>query len=183
MSGVKKLKVADDFLFYDENEYNPSNPQEDMKDLQRLQILRGRFLHYTSIIETIIKQKCRGSLPDGIHTLRYMIRYFIAELEKDSKIDQQDIKKLKIDLKKIDPQRDKWAHSLVWYKDRSGKPDRANNLIGTLKPSSLRSYFDSINQRFTDIFNFLEKYDLIKINGKKFKKYQVDDSQYNPYLV
>ncbi len=170
--------MADDFIIYNEEDYPSAQLEEDKKDFQRVQILRGRFIHYMSLLEIVMKEYC--DMEGSMLTIREILPMFIDDLKEKLNINETELKKFKKDIEKISHQRDKWAHAIVWYKKRKNK-DTSNNFIGADTP--LTKYFDAINQRFKEIFDFLKKYDLIKLkNDKKISPYQIDDSKYNPII-
>ncbi len=170
--------MADDFIIYNEDEYPSTQLEEDKKDFQRVQILRGRFIHYMSLLEIIMKEYC--DMEGSMLTIRDILPMFIDDLKEKLNVDEAKLKKFKKNIEKISHQRDKWAHAIIWYKKRKNR-DVPNNFIGADTP--LTKYFDAINQRFKEIFDFLTEYNLINLkNNKKISSYQVDDGKYDPVI-
>lgn len=171
--------MADDFIIYFAKGYPPSQLEKDKKDFQRVHILRGRFIHYMSLLEFIMKEYC-GKTESKL-TVKKIFPTFIDNLKKNNDIDEKKITRFKKNIERINAQRDKWAHSLIWYKKRNNT-GVANNYLGA--KTSLNAYFGSINKRFEEIFSFLHSFNLISPkSGKKTAFYQVDDSKYDPKIT
>ncbi len=172
------VKMADDFLIYNEEEYPLSQLEEDKKDFQRVQILRGRFIHYMSLLELIMKEYCE--LDGSNLNLREVLPLFIDELKENFPVQDDELKKFRKNIEKINHQRNKWAHAIIWYKKRKVK-DTPNNFLGG--NTNLNKYFDKIIERFNEIFKFLNRYSLIKLKGeKKLFSYSIRDDLYNPVI-
>lgn len=149
-----------DFLIH--RNLSKEQEQDEIKDIQDLHILRGRLLHYTSIIERIMKEYC--GLANSRKTFGQIKPDFIKMLSKngfDKKLGFDEFLKA---LKNIKPERDAWAHGFVHYEPRA-ESEKANNFLTLNKTASLTNYFDSINKDFTTIINWLMNNGLWKING------------------
>ena len=75
--------MADDFLIF---KGNISDKSKESDDLQTIHIYRGRFLHWMSIIETIMKEYCQIQSKMMYGQLKYK---FICKLKEDFKIDEE----------------------------------------------------------------------------------------------
>ena len=73
--------------------YPPSQFDEDKKDFQRVQILRGRFIHYMSLLELIMKEYC--DLEGSNLTLREILPIFIDDLKENLSVQDDELKKFR----------------------------------------------------------------------------------------
>jgi len=161
--------MADDFLIF---KGNISDKSKESDDLQTIHIYRGRFLHWMSIIETIMKEYCQIQSKMMYGQLKYK---FICKLKEDFKIDEEFDKFVKA-LIEINPERNIWAHGIVFYEERKEDGLANNSILLNDKTTSLKKYFDDINDYFSVIINWLEKNNLWKL--KDFNS--LDKFQRNP---
>jgi len=133
------------------------------KDLVELHTIRGRLLHYHSLIERIMKEYC--NVPITRHVEQSEIeRRFIRKLRQDG-FNQEEIKKLKKALNRLRKKRNDWGHGFVFYKKRIN--EKTNNFIvnqGRIK-KVCPPYFDKINSDLSFIFDWFRKNNLMEIEG------------------
>jgi len=150
--------MADDFLI---TKNNVSDKNKEFNDIQTIHIYRGRFLHWMSIIEKIMKEYCQIQSKMMYGQLKYK---FICKLKEDFKTDEEFDNFAKA-LIKINPDRNIWAHGIVFYEERKEDGLANNSIELNDKIISLKKYFDDINSYFTTIINWLQKNNLWKLNN------------------
>ena len=143
---------------------------QEIKDLKEVHILRGRFLHYMSIIERIMKEYC--SLLAEKKTYGQIKPIFIQKL-KDNKYDEKEGFQSFVEaLEEINPDRNSWAHGFVFYdKRKENKPNNHINLNDELKQIT-PPYFEDINKSFTMIIRWLQKNNFWEIKGYAISEYE-----------
>ena len=141
--------MVDDFLI-SEGDISLSQSDEE-KDLRDVHILRGRFLHWTSIIERIMKEYCNELRSKK--TYGQLKEIFIKKLTENNLNDTSKFYEFVKALNDINPDRNSWAHGFIFYKPRTnGKPNNHLNLsddINSIQPP----YFDEISKSFTIIID------------------------------
>jgi len=110
----KDNKMADDFLI---TKNNVSNKNKEFDDLQIIHIYRGRFLHWMSIIEKIMKEYCQIQSKMMYGQLKYK---FICRLKEEFKVDEEFDKFAKA-LIEINPERNIWAHGIVFFMKKENR--------------------------------------------------------------
>jgi len=160
-------KMASDFLITKDN---VSDKNKESDDLQSIHIYRGRFLHWMSIIEKIMKEYCQIQSKMMYGQLKYK---FICKLKEDFRVDEEFDKFAKA-LIKINSERNIWAHGIVFYEERKENGFANNSILLNDKTTPLKKYFDEINSYFSMIISWLEKNNLWKIKDynplDKFQK-------------
>lgn len=169
--------MAMDILVFDSANYQDTRRKrkQDFKDMQYVQILRGRFLHFMSILERVMKEEC--DMTTSTEPLKNVIPPFIAYLKKKD-VHKDEVKSFNKRIRTLNRERDKWAHQVIWYRKRKGSTAN-QNFIGT---APLNKYFERINDLFLMVFTFLSRHDMLKIKDRQMTLFSVDDAAYNPRL-
>jgi len=138
------------------------NTKQEKSDLIKIHTIRGRLLHLTSILETIMKGYC--NLPLNTNKKAWQIEdLFITKLKLTGNYNLKELDVLKDCLKEIRDSRNDWGHGFVYYKKR--KKGKINNSIankGVIK-SITPPYFDETNKNINFVFDWLANHYLLKI--------------------
>lgn len=151
--------MVDDFLIYYGN--ISSSQKDEENDLKEVHILRGRFLHWTSIIERIMNEYCNESKK----TYGKIKDSFIQKLTASELSHKDNFFEFVKALNEINPDRNAWAHGFIFYNEREGSnPNNflnLNNKLTSVKPP----YFEEISKSFSLIIDWLSKNNLWKIDS------------------
>mgnify|MGYP001573984372 FL=1 len=152
--------MADDFLISYGDVSSSKNDEE--KDLKEVHILRGRFLHWVSIIERIMKEYCKEI--NSHKTYGQMKDPFVNKLTENKLNDTSGFYDFVKALNEINPDRNSWAHGFIFYSSRENK--RPNNFINlNNKLTSIQPpYFNDISKYFSIVIGWLKQNDLWKIS-------------------
>lgn len=157
--------VQHDFVIYTYDKgLNKKQFDEDKKELQKIHLLRARFIHYMSFLEFLMKENC--DIINSKAVLKKVLPKFETFLLNQN-IPKNEIKSFVANIKKLNEQRDKWAHAIVYFNKRRNLKI-PNGFIGK---SPLNKYFDKINDRFKIIFNFLQNHNFLKLKNKYISAY------------
>jgi len=159
--------MVDDFLISNGN--ITSSKTDEQADLKEVHVLRGRFLHWVSIIERIMKEYCNevnskkmyGQLKD----------LFIKKLTENNLNDTTNFYEFVKALNDINPDRNTWAHGFVFYKPRSNNQPNNHINLGNNITSIQPPYFDEISKSFTTIIQWLKQNNLWKINNYSLSQF------------
>ena len=143
---------------------------KEKQDLIKLHIIRGRMLHLSTIIETLIKDDIVGFRAKKREP--YYER-FIRKLESNPRLNKnRDFKKFRKSLRRFCKERNNWAHGITFYKKRGRKfPSKPNNSLfnrGTGKKIDISAnksptYFDKLNMDLGIVINWLNLHGYLKL--------------------
>jgi len=158
--------MVDDFLVsYGDISLSKKDEENDLKEIH---ILRGRFLHWTSIIEKIMNEYCSQSKK----TYGQIKDLFIKKLTENNLSNVENFYEFVKALNDVNPDRNAWAHGFIFYNERTGnQPNNflnLNNKLTSVNPP----YFDEASKSFSIIINWLQQNNLWKINSYQISQFK-----------
>lgn len=164
------------------------------KDLEQVHLIRGRILHFSSILESVLKRiitkkvynahkdvlkSKKGKIKDyGKLDLNDRIKLFVKFLENKKAIQKnKDFDKFKSDLNMLrEVYRNPWAHGFVYYqkyeRDKKDSKYKPINFIKNKKrriPIHFKSkHFEVANKVFPNVFKWLDQKKFLRL-----KKYDI----------
>jgi len=153
-----------DFLAYN-GDLSTEQRLKDKQDLERLQTLRGRLLHWLSIIERIMNEYC-GNQPAQQKEFGTILSPFIAALHANHLDADSEFQNFENALKSIRPKRNDWAHGIIFYEKRDNLNVPKNSIDNRGKIDSVQAfYFDYLSKQFDIVIRWLMKNKLFKLDG------------------
>lgn len=166
------MTKGSDFILCDGEDYPQSQLELDMKDIQNIHIYRGRFIHYMSFIELVLKRTLNRE--NSRDTFGRLYPKYLKFLKKKG-VPKEVLRKFQKDLKEINDERIRWAHKTIKYKKRTSKRV-ANNYLDTIP---LKDYFDKLSKILNRILQFLSRSRLIVLlPGENLEAYSVTSNSY-----
>lgn len=150
----------DDFLI--SNGDISSSKHDEEENLKEVHILRGRFLHWMSIIERIIKWYCKDI--NSHKTYGQMKDIFINKLAENKLNSITGFYDFVKALNEINPDGNYWAHGFIFYCPRKNQiPNnfiKLNDKVTSIQPP----YFEDIGKSFSVVIGWLKQNNLWKID-------------------
>jgi len=153
-----------DFLAY-KGDLSTDQRLKDKQDLEKLQTLRGRLLHWLSIIEHIMNEYC-GNSSTGQKEFGTILGPFLATLRANHLDADSEFQNFENALKSVHPARNDWAHGIIFYEKRDVPNVPKNNIDNRGKIDSVQAfYFDHLSKQFDIVIRWLMKNKLFKLSG------------------
>ena len=138
--------------------------KKDIQDLRKVHEIRGRIIHYMSIIERIMKNYCGQTSTNK--TYGQIKDLFIQKLTENHLNNTSDFYEFVKALNQLNPNRNSWAHGLVFFEKRDQANEPKNSiLMNNQKTSVVHPYFeDHWNKPISIVISWLKKNNLFNIN-------------------